>query len=584
MESLRDVIEKLPIDPKYLRRVPIPALKGRCVLEIDLGRGFSEATPTSPLAALRERNTPALRSVIAGLRQGAADAKVVGLIVHAGAGIPLTQAQELAGAIAHFRESGKPTVGWSETYGEMENGVTGYLVASACETVWLQPSGDLVLRGSVLKGLFLRGVLDRFGVIPEFSRRAEYKSAAETFLAESMSEPNREMLNRIVESCNDSVITQIAKARGMEPAVVREVMLERGRLSAQAAKDEGFVDHLGYRDDAFASLTKRFDDAEVRYVDRYRKAAHSGVKSVTQRNRPVVAVVNATGAILLGRASGGGPASGHSVYSDALGAALRSAGRDDDVVSVILRIESPGGSYIASDAIRAEVLRLREQGKRVVASMGGVAASGGYFIAMPCERIVANPASLTGSIGVLAGKMVLREALARQGVNRQTVSHGARDEMFSPERAFTGPEWADLDKWLDDVYADFTGKAAADRGMALADLEPLARGRVWTGADAAERGLVDTLGGLDDAIVTGCGLAGLRRTEVVVRRMPKLSPMDQFMPSENSDAPIAAGVWDSPGLFGAAALRDPAVLLDRLAQRLGLDLPGVLTMPGFELR
>jgi protease IV len=229
-----------------------------------------------------------------------------------------------------------------------------------------------------------------------------------------------------------------------------------------------------------------------------------------------------------------------SIGSDTLGAALRAAGRDESVRAVVLRLDTPGGSYVASDTLRQEVLALRGTGTTVVASMGAVAASGGYFVAMPCEKVVATPGTLTGSIGVLAGKQVLAPALARVGIRRERVVAGRYADMFSSDRPFDDDEWGRLEAWLDAVYADFTAKAAEDRGMDVDRLRSVARGRVWTGADAVEHGLVDQAGGLTDAVDVACRLAGLDRSQAQVRPYPHVNPLQRLVPAQNSESPTQA--------------------------------------------
>ena len=261
--------------------------------------------------------------------------------------------------------------------------------------------------------------------------------------------------------------------------------------------------------------------------------------------------------------------SGASVGSDTLGATLRAAAREDSVRAVVLRIDSPGGSYAASDAIRREVLALRGSGRPVIASMATVAASGGYYIAMPCDAVVANPATLTGSIGVLGGKQVVRDALARAGVRVDSEAVGAHAEMFSAQRPFTDEEWGRLEAWLDRVYEDFTAKAAADRGMEVEALRTVARGRVWTGADALAHGLVDRLGGLDRAVDLACERAGLRRENVDVRTLPHVGVLDRMRPPRSSEQPAGA----------SAAFGDQPLLTGAL-EALGLPaFTGILTLP-----
>ncbi len=301
----------------------------------------------------------------------------------------------------------------------------------------------------------------------------------------------------------------------------------------------------------------------LRRGDRARRLA-------TRRTQPVVAVVNVEGGIGLGRSSAS-PLGGRRAGSDTVCAALRRASERDDVAAAVLRVVSPGGSYVASDAIHREVHRLREEGTPVVASMGSVAASGGYFVAMPADEIVALPSTVTGSIGVLGGKVVVGEALRRLGVGTEPVGSGAHSTMFDPTQRFSEQEWAKVEQWLDAVYDDFTHKAAAGRGMPYERLEPLARGRVWTGDDARRRGLVDTLGGLDEAVARAAQRAGTTRERVRVERVPHLGPLDRLRPAESSES-AAASLW------GAAAAAE-ALAADAL-RLLGLPGDGVLTLPG----
>ena len=291
-----------------------------------------------------------------------------------------------------------------------------------------------------------------------------------------------------------------------------------------------------------------------------------GAKTL-RHHRPVVAVVHATGPIHLGRSGGGNPLAGPSIGADTLGAALRTATADDAVKAVVLRVDSPGGSYVASDAIRREVQAVRRSGRPVVASMASVAASGGYYIAMPADRVLANPGTLTGSIGVLAGKAVIHQALERLGVRRETVTSGTNADMFSTDRPFRPEEWQRLETWLDRVYADFTAKAAEDRRMPVERLRELAKGRVWTGADACDHGLVDRLGGLADAVDVACEQAGVARSDVEVRTVPSPNPVQRLIPPPNSDH--ATGVYLAEGLHP----------LGSLLEVLGLPAYGVLMMP-----
>lgn len=593
--NVRDLLDRLPIDPALLRKVPVPGLQGRVLLELDLDRGAAEADPESPIAAIRQRNTPTLRSLVDGLERGAKDDRVVGLIAHtAGTRTPATAVDELAAAVPAFRAAGKPTLAWAESFGEVAQGMLPYRLAVAFDEIWLQPSGELALSGFVAGSPFVKGALDKLGIVPQFSARREYKTAADMFRHEHFTEPGRESYAAIVASLDETFVAAVSEARSLAPDAIHAV-IDEGLLTAQRALETGFVDHLGYRDEAFAAIRARLapeadadapqgdstedgDDIDLRYVDRYRKSVlENGTAALRRRKKPVVAVVSAGGAITLEHATG--PQRGRSITPAHLGAALRSVADEEHVKAVVLRLDSPGGSYVASDALRREVLALREKGLPVVASMASMAASGGYFIAMPCDEIVAGPATLTGSIGVLAGKQVVAAGLGRIGVNVDTVSQGRYAEMFSAQREFTDDEWVRLDAWLDRIYADFVAKAAADRGMELDALEPHARGRVWTGADARSLGLVDHLGGLSTAIDRACERAGIARDGVEVKAMPKTSPFEVFQAAENSDTVSASASSGAGGLLADAG----ESLLVSAAARLGLSVPGALTMPDLRL-
>ncbi|QCW50619.1 signal peptide peptidase SppA [Nocardioides dongxiaopingii] len=564
-----------------LRALPLidrlPGLGGdrpRTVLELDLSHGVQVGPPGSPLEALRLRQAPTLRALGEGLRRAAGDDDVLGLLVHVGT-CPLTlaQADEVGALVADFSQD-KPSVAWTETFGELGSGLAGYRVAVHAREIWLQPSGAVGLVGVSAGITLLRGGLEKLGVDPEFGQRHEYKSAAEQLAGREVSEANREMTQRLADAVVDDTVTRVAARRSLTEDQVRAAMAV-APLSAAAALDAGLVDRLGYADEVRAWARETWTPAwEPRYVHRYAGDGPGGagqaLRAVTRRHQPRVAVVDVTGPIVLG------PGTARQAGAERVGARLREVGRDDDVRAVVLRVDSPGGSYVASDAIRREVLRLRESGRPVVAAMGTVAASGGYFVAMGADEVVAQPTTLTGSIGVLAGKMVVERLLDRAGIVHESVSAGPRAAMMTASRPFTDEERAVLDTWLDDVYADFTAKAAADRGLALDVLEPLARGRVWTGGDAAERGLVDHLGGTRLALERVCALVGLDVDDVALRTPSPLEFLRQLRVAESSESPAAASLTTAATVGPGG----PEAVLARLSEAVGLPLThGVLSMP-----
>jgi protease-4 len=541
------------------------------LLELDLTRGVLETPPASPVAAFRARHLPTLRELVGALRKGARDDSVVGVVAHLGGHrLSLAQVQELREAVADFRTSGKPAVAWTESFGETGQGTVPYYLATAFDEIWLQPSGDLAITGVSVQAVFVRGALDKTGVIPQFGKRREYKTAADTFTEREMTPPAREMASRLAESAYEQIVEGIAVRRRLDTARVRE-LVDSAPLPAQTGLDAGLVDRLGYRSDVYDELEKQlqYDDRLLaeRYIRRGPRTLDEVRKQLPWPQKPLVAVVRVTGGISVGRNSNsplGGPGSG----SDTVGAALRAVAANDRVKAVVLRVDSPGGSYVASDAIRNEVLRLRSTGRPVIASMGGVAASGGYFVAMPADVVVAQPGTITGSIGVLTGKGVVRDALERIGISREAVSEGTNARMYSAQEEFTDDQWARLEETLDRIYKDFVAKAAQDRGLPEERLESLARGRVWTGADAHSHKLVDELGGFQHALTLACNRAGLDRDEIAVTSVPHRNLLDQLKaPTTTDDLAVSAAPLTLDGLTTG------------LYSALGLPPAGVLRMP-----
>lgn len=548
--------------------------RGPVVLEIDLDRGVLKSVPDSPLQALRAINTPTMAVLGRALRQAARDQRVRGLVLHLGT-CPLSAAQvdELGLALHQFSQA-RPSVAYAESFGELTSAMMAYRLATACREVWLQPSGALVLGGTHLNLLLLRGGLEKLGLEPEFSWRKEYKTAAEQYAGREISEANREMMQRIADSVVEETVAVIAQRRRLDADLVRQV-IDRGPIKATEAVDLGFVDRIGYRDEVYQAVRDAWGaGARLQYAGRYGGSLASTLVDRVGPHREVVAMVSVHGAIVTGRGAPGSPFGGRQVGSETVCDHLRQAQRDPQVRAVVLSVDSPGGSYIASDTIRREVLRTIQLGKPVVATMGDVAASGGYFVAMGADEIVATASTLTGSIGVLAGKIVSQGLYDKIGLIREDVHSGALAGMFAGNRGFTPQQWQLLDAWLDDVYADFTQKAATDRGMDVDDLEPLARGRVWTGADARQRRLVDHLGGLDLAVDRVCALAGLNRDRAQLRPVPLVGMLERLRPAESSEQP--------GGLEAATVgldLATPEGLTRQLGRALGLEAAGVLTMP-----
>lgn len=553
-----------------LSRLPFATrVKPPLVIEIDLGRGLADHPPSDPMSALRSRHTPLLSEVIAGLRYASDDAGVAGAIVTLADTVTVTQAEELGAAFRAFSDKGKPVISTATSFGELSPGTVTYYLALHTDSIWLQPSGGVGIVGASLEVMTVRGMLDKIDADPQISQRHEFKSAGETIMSHDISEPNREMTQRIADSVVEQVSATVRDRRGLSDDDVASAIAD-APLPAPIARERRLVDQLGYRSDVYAHARQTWGhDGEIRlqYAHRYaRHRASRPLEQIRRHRRAKIGVVSVVGGISTGR-SGSGPLGGRSAGSDSICAALRMATDDESLQALVLRVDSPGGSYVASDAVRHAVLEFRSTDRPIIASMGSVAASGGYFVAMPCDAIVALPSTLTGSIGVLGGKVALRRTFDRIGVNREAIGSGSDSTMFSSTTTFDDAQWAKVDNWLDEVYADFTTKAAADRALDIAELEPWARGRVWTGADAAERGLADALGGLGTAVELAANRAGLDPQDVRPVPIPHVSPLQRLIPADSSESP------------GDAVAASPEGILVGLSRAAGLEVPGALSLP-----
>jgi protease-4 len=540
-----------------------------CVLELDLQSVPRESHGFDPLAMIASGGRPpTLRQVVAAIHRAAEDDRVAGLIARVQ--IPVSAAgpvQELRDAVAAFGAV-KPTLAWAETY----PGTLSYYLASAFGEVWMQPSGTVGLVGFATSALFLRDALDKAGIEAQFVARGEYKSAANLFTQDRYTEAHREADTRLIESLHGQVWTAIAESRRLEPTAL-DALADKAPLLRDAAVDGGLVDRIGFRDEAYARIAELVGaenispeegdadgpDAPPRlYLSRYARAtAPRPAPSIPGRKtKPTIAVVTLDGPIVSGRGGPGKiPLGSSSAGGDTIAAALREAAADEKVSAIVLRVDSPGGSVTGSETIWREVAKVREGGTPVVASMGAVAASGGYYVSMGADAIVANPGTITGSIGVVTGKLVARELKDRLGVGSDSVRTNPNADAWSPDAPFTDEQHAQVEAEADLFYTDFVERVAAGRNLSVAAVQEIARGRVWTGADAKERGLVDELGGLRTAIDRAKVLAGLTVDEDVrLIGYPGSSLMDMLRPKQSSQ-PAAASLPDALGaLVGRSVL------------------------------
>ena len=475
-----------------LRMGPVaPELPGTIVLNVDLSRDLAEGPGDDPLTRILFGAKTNLRDVLDAIERAGDDTRVKGLYAHLGDdALGLAKTQEVRDAISAFRAKGKFAIAFAETFGEFGPGTRPYYLATAFDQIWLQPMGGVGLTGLYTEVPFLRGTLDRLGIAADFERRSEYKTVMNSFTEDAMPAPQREAIEALLTSLDGQIVRDIAAARKFSEAELRG-LIDRGPFFADEAREARLVDRTGYRDEAIGEARRQAGSAaELVALSRYLDAAGRPHQSGTE-----IALIYGTGMITREGGAVNPLGAGGGLNARKVAAAFRQAVGDSEVRAILFRIDSPGGSAVGSETVWREVMRARRQGKPVIVSMGDLAGSGGYYIAAPADKIVAQPATLTGSIGVIAGKLVLTGLLRKLGVTIDTAQRGANAAMFSVAREFSPESRLRLENALDRIYRGFKAHVADGRQMTPEAVEAIAKGRVWSGEEAKENGLVDAVGG-----------------------------------------------------------------------------------------
>ena len=471
-----------------------PPLSDKIILSLDLTPGLAEGPGEAGWQRVIFGAKPNMRDVLDALVRAETDPRVEGILARLGADdIGLAQVQELRDAIASFRAKGKFAIAFADSFGEFGAGTRPYYLATAFDEIWLQPMGSLGLTGLYSESLFFKGTLDKLGVAPEFDHRGQFKTAANILTETQMTPPQREEVQDLLKSISRQVVNGIAQARHVSPDAV-DAAIDRAPLLPDDALQAKLLDRIGYRDDAIAAAHRRAPGGELVGLSTYLDGAG---RPYRQGER--IALIYGSGLIVRG---GTHNALGQSdeMAANTTTRAFRGAVRDPKVRAILFRIDSPGGSVVASETIWHNVVFARERGKPVIVSMGNVAGSGGYYVAAPADKIVAEPATLTGSIGVLAGKLVIADLLKKIGVTTDAVQSGANAAMFSATSGFSPLARARLRAFLDATYKGFKDHVASGRHMTPEAVEAVAQGRVWSGEEAKKNGLVDALGGYQVAL------------------------------------------------------------------------------------
>jgi len=492
-----------------------PHVPSKAILEVNLEQPMVEYVPNQPFVQVMMKDRLVLRDVVDALDRAGDDKRVAGLVARVGSEqMGMAEVQEIREAVLRFRAKKKFAVAFAETFGEVGPGNKSYYLATAFDRIYLQPSGDIGLTGLMLESPFISGTLQKLGLPFHGDHRYEYKSALNTFTEKKYTPAEREENAAILNSWFTQMQEGICSARGI-PKDQWQSLVDHGPYLGKEGLDAKLVDGLAYRDDVYdQAKNKAGEGAQFLYLTRYLEGAGR-----PHQSGRTVALIYGVGSVLRGKSNFDALTGGGSMGSDTVTAAFRAAIADKDVKAILFRVDSPGGSYVASDAIWREVAQARKAGKPVIVSMGDLAGSGGYFVAMDADKIVAQPGTITASIGVLGGKFLSSGFWKKIGLSWDQVHDGANATIWTSTMDYTPQEWARFEAWLDRVYADFTTKVADGRHLPKDKVMQIAKGRIWSGADAKNLGLVDELGGFGEAISLvkkSIGVAPTQDVKIVV--------------------------------------------------------------------
>lgn len=473
------------------------------------------------------------------------DREIVGALIHIGGSrYGMGRLQEIREAILDFKASGKKVIGY------MTNCSTGnYLLASVCDRIVLHPSGEVRLIGVRSETSFYKGVLDKLGIRADLEHIGEYKSASDVFTREQMSEAHREVQNAILDDLYDQLTQLIADRRNWNQDSVKR-LIDQGPFTAKQALAHGIVDQLAYRDE-LKGIAKDLTRKECRLVKARQYLGIIEYEHDWEVSLPKIAIIEAEGMMMTGE-SFTDPFTGTKTMGAAtITRAIRNVRKDSSVKAVVLRIDSGGGLVIAANTIWRELIRLKSA-KPLIVSMGDVAGSGGYYIAAPADTIVAEPGTITGSIGVISGKYSFKGLYNKIGVHKEIIKRGKHADFYTDYGDYPAEEREIIHSQIEEIYEDFIGKVAEGRGMTKEAVDQIGQGRIWTGKQAKEIGLVDELGGLNLALSIAREKAGLAGKEVQLIRLPRQGVWEQWLDALHTVRSLRSPMgWKSPSLAEA---------------------------------
>src|SRR5947207_461944 len=494
-----------------------PSIRDNSVLVLRVSGPLPDYVPDDPIRRIFGGQPQSLSSLLAQFRKAKTDKRITAVMLEideSSAG--WAKAEEIRGAIQDFRASGKPVYAYLE-YGMNKD----YYIATACDKVFVPPPGELFINGLAADVMFFRGSLDKLGIYPDIYQIGKYKSAGDTFTQKQMTDAHREFINSLLDDLYGRYIDGIAKTRNKSSDDIK-ALIDNSPYNAAQAKDAGLIDGALYHDEVEKELKKRlgYKDSDELHLAKGSDYRQISQESLGLNKGEKIAIVYAAGDITSGKSQFGGDGE-ETIGSDSLAKTLHEARDDQSIKAIVLRVDSPGGSGLASDIIWRAIESAKEK-KPVVVSMSDVAASGGYYIACGANKIVAEPSTITGSIGVVGGKPVVKGFYDWIGVTNEYVMRGKNAGMFRESEKFSDAERAKFEEFLKNTYQDFITKVGKGRGKDASYIDTIGQGRVWTGRQGKENGLVDEYGGMDKAIEIAKQLAKLPEDKGVQRViMPK---------------------------------------------------------------
>ncbi|HEU4508500.1 MAG TPA: signal peptide peptidase SppA [Pyrinomonadaceae bacterium] len=519
-------------------RTSEPAIRDNSVLTLRVAGTLPDYSPDDPFKKFFGGPDQSLTGLVTQFKKAKVDRRIKAVLLDVNmSGVGWGKAEEIRDAIADFRTSGKPVYAFIELGLNKE-----YYIATACDKIIVPPPGELFINGLAADVMFFRGSLDKLGIYPDIYQIGKYKSVGNTFTQKEMTEAHREYVNEMLDDLFKHYINGIAQGRGKSTEEVR-ALIDNAPYNAEQAKNAGLIDDALYRDQLEQQLKKLLGQKENEPLIAVRSADYKDVspESLGLNKGERIAVIYASGEIGSG-SSQNSPSGDQSIGSDTVAKALNDAAADKTIKAIVLRVDSPGGSGLASDVIWRAV-EMANQKKPVVVSMSDVAASGGYYISAAASKIVAQPSTITGSIGVVAGKPVMRGFYDWLGISNEYVLRGKNAGMFRETEKFSDDERAKFEEWIKTTYyRDFVPKVAKGRNKDVQAVDAVGQGRVWTGAQAKDHGLVDEFGGLDKAIDIAKQLAKIpaeKGVERVILPYPTTFLQELFSGgSENSNTQL----------------------------------------------